>query len=67
MLPPKSVVFAYGAAPSEIDVQPGLDNITTPFLENYQGNRLRDALKLAVRGDFCVGYSAFAAGGLLTT
>lgn len=32
------------------------DNITTPFLENEQGNGLRDALKLAVRGDFCVGY-----------
>ena len=32
------------------------DNITTPFLENDQGDGLRDALKLAVRGDFCVGY-----------
>lgn len=32
------------------------DNITTPFLENDQGNGLRDALKVAVRGDFCVGY-----------
>ena len=32
------------------------DNITTPFLENDQGNGLRDALKLAIRGDFCVGY-----------
>ncbi len=26
------------------------------FLENDQGNGLRDALKLAIRGDFCVGY-----------
>ena len=32
------------------------DNIDTPFLENQQGNGLRDALKLAFRGDFCVGY-----------
>lgn len=32
------------------------DNISTPFLENGQGNGLRDALKLAYRGDFCVGY-----------
>jgi superfamily II DNA or RNA helicase len=32
------------------------DNISTPFLENDQGNGLRDALKLAYRGDFCVGY-----------
>jgi hypothetical protein len=32
------------------------DNITTPFLENDQGNGLRDPLKLAVQGDICVGY-----------
>ena len=32
------------------------DNIETPFLENEAGNGLRDALGLAVRGDFCVGY-----------
>ncbi len=32
------------------------DNIETPFLENDPGNGLRDALKLALRGDFCVGY-----------
>lgn len=32
------------------------DNIDTPFLENPQGNGLRDALKLARSGDFCVGY-----------
>lgn len=32
------------------------DNIDTPFLENQQGNGLRDALKLSHRGDFCVGY-----------
>jgi superfamily II DNA or RNA helicase len=32
------------------------DNIDTHFLENPRGNGLRDALKLAYRGDFCVGY-----------
>ena len=32
------------------------DNIETPFLENEAGNGLRDALGLALRGDFCVGY-----------
>src|SRR5687767_6165023 len=32
------------------------DNIDTPFLENPRENGLRDALKLAYRGDFCVGY-----------
>ena len=32
------------------------DNIETSFLENEFGNGLRDALKLAIRGDFCVGY-----------
>ena len=32
------------------------DNIQTPFLQNDAGNGLRDALSLAVRGDFCVGY-----------
>lgn len=32
------------------------DNIDTPFLENEQGNGLKDALKVAFRGDFCVGY-----------
>jgi len=32
------------------------DNIETPFLENEHGNGLKDALKLAWRGDFCVGY-----------
>lgn len=32
------------------------DNITTPFLENDAGNGLKDALKVALRGDFCVGY-----------
>ncbi|MHB1080334.1 MAG: hypothetical protein ACYC67_13080 [Prosthecobacter sp.] len=36
------------------------DNITMPFLENDQGNGLRDALKLALRGDFCVGCSSRA-------
>ncbi len=32
------------------------DNIDTPFLENDQGNGLKNALALAKRGDFCVGY-----------
>ncbi|WP_438480852.1 helicase-related protein [Oleiharenicola lentus] len=32
------------------------DNIDTHFLENPRANGLRDALKLAYRGDFCVGY-----------
>lgn len=32
------------------------DNINTGFLENAAGNGLKDALKVAVRGDFCVGY-----------
>jgi len=32
------------------------DNITTEFLENAVKNGLRDALKLAKKGDFCVGY-----------
>jgi hypothetical protein len=32
------------------------DNIELPFLENADGNGLKDALKLAYRGDFCVGY-----------
>jgi len=32
------------------------DNIETPFLENAEANGLKDALKLALRGDFCVGY-----------
>jgi hypothetical protein len=32
------------------------DNIDIAFLENTPGNGLRDALKLARRGDFCVGY-----------
>lgn len=32
------------------------DNIDTPFLENEHGNGLKDALELAWRGDFCVGY-----------
>ena len=32
------------------------DNIRTPFLENDQGDGLKDAFKLAKRGDFCVGY-----------
>lgn len=32
------------------------DNIDTPFLENEGGNGLLDALKVARRGDFCVGY-----------
>jgi hypothetical protein len=32
------------------------DNIETPFLENGHGNGLKNALKLAKRGDFCVGY-----------
>lgn len=32
------------------------DNIDTHFLENPRGNGLRDALTLAHRGDFCVGY-----------
>jgi len=32
------------------------DNIQTPFLENDEGNGLKDALKVAKRGDFCVGY-----------
>lgn len=32
------------------------DNITPPFLENAEGNGLKDALKVAWRGDFCVGY-----------
>lgn len=32
------------------------DNIEVPFLENDPGNGLKDALKLAFRGDFCVGY-----------
>lgn len=32
------------------------DNIDTPFLENDDQNGLKDALKLARRGDFCVGY-----------
>lgn len=32
------------------------DNIQTPFLENEAGNGLKDALKVARRGDFCVGY-----------
>lgn len=32
------------------------DNIETSFLENEAGNGLKDALKAALRGDFCVGY-----------
>jgi hypothetical protein len=32
------------------------DNIETEFLENDFRNGLRDALKIARRGDFCVGY-----------
>jgi hypothetical protein len=32
------------------------DNITTAFLENASKNGLRDALMVALRGDFCVGY-----------
>jgi superfamily II DNA or RNA helicase len=32
------------------------DNIETPFLENNSANGLKDALRLASRGDFCVGY-----------
>lgn len=32
------------------------DNIETHFLENGSGHGLKDALKLARRGDFCVGY-----------
>lgn len=32
------------------------DNIEVPFLENDAGNGLKNALKLAYRGDFCVGY-----------
>jgi superfamily II DNA or RNA helicase len=32
------------------------DNIDTPFLEGVDGNGLKNALKLARRGDFCVGY-----------
>ena len=32
------------------------DNIETEFLENAAHNGLRDALKVAKRGDFCVGY-----------
>ncbi len=32
------------------------DNIETSFLENSDKNGLKDALKVAHRGDFCVGY-----------
>jgi len=32
------------------------DNIESQFLENEAGNGLKDALKVSVRGDFCVGY-----------
>lgn len=32
------------------------DNIDTPFLDGEDGNGLKHALKLAFRGDFCVGY-----------
>ncbi len=32
------------------------DNIKTPFLDGEEGNGLKHALKLARRGDFCVGY-----------
>ncbi len=32
------------------------DNIGADFLENEFGNGLKDALRLARRGDFCVGY-----------
>jgi hypothetical protein len=32
------------------------DNIDNPFLENEAGNGLKDALKVAQRGEFCVGY-----------
>jgi superfamily II DNA or RNA helicase len=32
------------------------DNIDTPFLENEGKNGLKNALELAKRGDFCVGY-----------
>lgn len=32
------------------------DNIDTPFLENDARNGLKDALEVARRGDFCVGY-----------
>ncbi|MBN8460378.1 MAG: NgoFVII family restriction endonuclease [Verrucomicrobia bacterium] len=32
------------------------DNIATPFLENDARNGLKDALEVARRGDFCVGY-----------
>lgn len=32
------------------------DNIETPFLDGEDGNGLKHALKLAKRGDFCVGY-----------
>lgn len=32
------------------------DNIDNPFLENDSGNGLKDALKVSLRGEFCVGY-----------
>ena len=32
------------------------DNIETPFLDGEDSNGLKHALKLAFRGDFCVGY-----------
>ncbi len=43
-------------SPQCLSVPSIFDNIDTPFLENPAQNGLRDALKLAVRGDFCVGY-----------
>lgn len=32
------------------------DNVNQSFLENDQGNGLKDALKISQKGDFCVGY-----------
>lgn len=32
------------------------DNIETPVLDGEDSNGLKHALKLAFRGDFCVGY-----------
>jgi len=32
------------------------DNVDVPFLENAQGNGLKDALRISQKGDFCVGY-----------
>ncbi len=36
------------------------DNIETPFLDGEDGNGLKHALKLAKRGDFCVGSQGVA-------